>query len=267
MYYTVKTIFLLYLALPQTRGSSYLYANHLQPFFHNHETQIDAALASFKARLYAFFQEKARMVYQQVALGMIPGMQPAASAAPPQPEATGPAALASTLWASFAPSIGAAILGRSPSQAVPAAPHRRAATLATPGSSTFRNSAAITPELTAEERRKQLQAELDMLEKETDRVMTDSPGSGYAPLPAASGSVNFRKGGDNTIRGRPSTAQKNGFEDLAEEEMDGYDIGEEQHRMRRSMTVPQKRTSSWWGGWGSSAQPANAQPADARKNL
>ncbi|KAF8878063.1 TB2/DP1, HVA22 family-domain-containing protein [Infundibulicybe gibba] len=66
-YYTLKTLFLLYLALPQTRGSSYLYINHLQPFFHTHETQIDAALASFKAKVYAFVQERVRILWDHVA--------------------------------------------------------------------------------------------------------------------------------------------------------------------------------------------------------
>ena len=43
-YYGIKTIFLLYLSLPQTRGASYIYEQHLQPFFHTHEGQIDAAI-------------------------------------------------------------------------------------------------------------------------------------------------------------------------------------------------------------------------------
>jgi len=63
----MKMIFLLYLALPQTRGSSFIYVNYLQPFFHNHEGQIDATVASFKARIYLFVQERIRMLWEHVA--------------------------------------------------------------------------------------------------------------------------------------------------------------------------------------------------------
>ncbi|TFY75452.1 hypothetical protein EWM64_g8561, partial [Hericium alpestre] len=58
LYHTIKTLFLLYLALPQTAGSTYIYRAHLAPFLHAHETQIDAAMASLRTRALAFLQEK-----------------------------------------------------------------------------------------------------------------------------------------------------------------------------------------------------------------
>ncbi|EED78795.1 predicted protein, partial [Postia placenta Mad-698-R] len=55
-YYPVKTIFLLYLALPQTAGAAYLYHTHLQPFFAAHESQIDSTLAQLKGYIYSSLQ-------------------------------------------------------------------------------------------------------------------------------------------------------------------------------------------------------------------
>ncbi|KAK4685289.1 hypothetical protein P7C73_g4861, partial [Tremellales sp. Uapishka_1] len=45
-----KCIFFLYLSLPQSSGSSYIYRAHLEPFFNDHEADIDSFLASLKTR-------------------------------------------------------------------------------------------------------------------------------------------------------------------------------------------------------------------------
>jgi len=119
-YYTLKTIFLLYIALPQLQGSSYLYLSHLQPFFRSHESQIDSTLARVKARLYAFLQQRMRMMWDQ-ASGIATGQAAPASAvsreleeddrvgAVPPPSLAnpigGPMALASSLWASYGPGL------------------------------------------------------------------------------------------------------------------------------------------------------------------
>ncbi|KIO11216.1 hypothetical protein M404DRAFT_13376 [Pisolithus tinctorius Marx 270] len=124
MYYFLKTLFLLYLVLPQTQGSSYIYINHLQPFFHSHEAEIDATLASFKARLYAFVQERFRAIWEQVSgvLGQTSQIQSSGGlsaathtgAAPNLTDpASGPAQLVMGLWRSYGPGIiasGAAFL-------------------------------------------------------------------------------------------------------------------------------------------------------------
>ncbi|WVW86707.1 hypothetical protein I302_108761 [Kwoniella bestiolae CBS 10118] len=49
-YSLIKTLIFLYLSLPQSEGSSYIYNNHLAPFFHEHESDIDAFLASLRSR-------------------------------------------------------------------------------------------------------------------------------------------------------------------------------------------------------------------------
>ncbi|KAG6380124.1 TB2/DP1, HVA22 family-domain-containing protein [Boletus reticuloceps] len=115
MYYLMKTLFLLYLVLPQTRGSSYIYINHLQPFLHSHESQIDATLASLKARFYAFVQERFRALWDQLA-GTLRQQQQAQYApstggatvgAPPSlgDPVSGPAQLVAGLWRSYGPTL------------------------------------------------------------------------------------------------------------------------------------------------------------------
>jgi len=49
-YNLFKTLIFLYLSLPQSEGSSYIYQNHLAPFFHEHEADIDAFLYSLRTR-------------------------------------------------------------------------------------------------------------------------------------------------------------------------------------------------------------------------
>ncbi|GAA6047680.1 hypothetical protein JCM3770_001624 [Rhodotorula araucariae] len=43
-YHEVKTLVILWLALPQIQGSTYIYLHHLSPFLTSHEADIDAAL-------------------------------------------------------------------------------------------------------------------------------------------------------------------------------------------------------------------------------
>jgi len=118
-YYTLKTLFLLYLVLPQTQGSSYLYVWHLQPFLASHETEIDAGLSRAKARAYEFIAERMNALWNQFAPGFLanayaaqfaPTPQPEAAGAPPSmgDPASGPMAFAFNAWRSYAPSIIAA---------------------------------------------------------------------------------------------------------------------------------------------------------------
>ena len=117
-------LFLLYLALPQTRGSSYIYVNHLQPFFREHEQEIDATLASLKYRLYTYLQERVRMLWDHIAstLSQSSNANPPpggpASAQPPTlaDPVSGPSQLIGSLWRTYGPSIiagGATLLRQS----------------------------------------------------------------------------------------------------------------------------------------------------------
>ncbi|KAH9972538.1 TB2/DP1, HVA22 family-domain-containing protein [Lactifluus volemus] len=108
-YYLFKMLFLLYLALPQTQGASYLYLTHLEPTLRAHEQQIDAALAQLRARAFSFLQARARMLWDSIV----------ASASTPQPaphdSVSGPTQLLGTLWRTYGPAIvagGTALLQR-----------------------------------------------------------------------------------------------------------------------------------------------------------
>ena len=137
-YYLLKTIFLLYLALPQTAGSAWLYQTQLRPFFSAHENQIDTALAQLKAYLYTSLQRLLRRGWEQVsgAVSQAP-TQPAGSSlleedaathtgAPPSTHdpVSGPAQLVAGLWSTYGPGLlasGAALLTQAQASAAQAA--------------------------------------------------------------------------------------------------------------------------------------------------
>ncbi|WWC73498.1 uncharacterized protein I206_107469 [Kwoniella pini CBS 10737] len=52
-YSLIKTLIFLYLSLPQSEGSTYIYTNHLAPLFQEHESDIDAFLSSLRYRASA----------------------------------------------------------------------------------------------------------------------------------------------------------------------------------------------------------------------
>ncbi|KAF9238940.1 TB2/DP1, HVA22 family-domain-containing protein [Melanogaster broomeanus] len=225
MYYIMKTVFLLYLALPQTRGSSYIYINHLQPFFHSHESQIDAALASFKARLYAIVQERCRALWEQLAGALRQEQQQQAQYTPPGSgaagSASGPAQLVAGLWRSYGPSIiasGAALLSQG---------------AAASGSAT--EQAWRSPAGSSEH--------LDSTRPTRDQKR--HPGAAV-PIPPASGSVQVssRNSSDSDLRGRGSGK----FEEVdVPSDVEGYDVGGKGSGSEAGAARPTN-----WFGWGSS---------------
>ena len=116
-YYLFKMLFLLYIALPQTQGASYLYQAHLAPTLRAHESQIDAALAQLRMRVFAFLQARARMLWDSiVASATGPPSAPSASAVggggggsaqqPPLSDSvSGPTQMLGTLWRTYGPAI------------------------------------------------------------------------------------------------------------------------------------------------------------------
>ncbi|KAF9224846.1 hypothetical protein BS17DRAFT_807902 [Gyrodon lividus] len=236
MYYLIKTLFLLYLALPQTRGSSYIYINHLQPFFHSHESQIDAALASFRARLYAFVQERFRALWEQLAgaLGQqqqdqcAPGSGVGATGARPSlgDPVSGPAQLVVGLWRSYGPSIiasGAAFL----SQGAGAPGFGMEQAWRSPAGSFKRQESSRS----TRDRKHQPGAEIQPL-----------------PVPPASGSIqpSSRNSSDSELRGRGTGR----FEEVdVPSDVEGYDVSGRSSKGSGSDAAA--RPTSWFG-WGSS---------------
>ncbi|KIY49729.1 hypothetical protein FISHEDRAFT_40649, partial [Fistulina hepatica ATCC 64428] len=225
-YYPAKTLFLLYLALPQTKGSSYFYVNHLQPFFHSHESQIDATLASLKTRVYTFLQEQFRALWAMIATALgIPQQSTVPAPDEPPPPPGGVAQIATSLWQSFGPSIvatGAALLRQGANAPTVSSTSRPAAT------HPRQSSAQLV-----EERRRQLEAELAALD------------AGSVPMPSASPSLETPGSGEGHLRDR--TGSQSRFEEIeVPSDVEGYDVDS-----GVGHALPQQRRSSSWFGWGS----------------
>jgi len=244
-YYTMKTIFLLYLALPQTRGSSYIYTNHLQPFFHLHETQIDAALASFKSKVYSFLQERLRALWdhttsvvgqqQQAAFNPVGAATQTGAHPTLNDPVSGPAQLMSSLWTSYGPSIiasGTALLRQS---AVPTTTARP--TLNTPPPSYIRSDSSKS----VLERRKALEAEL--------ATLRDAEATAPVTTPSASSSLSPSRSSSTSLRERTNSGAGRFEEVEVPSDVEGYDVGGSEHGDGRP--DGQKRGS--WFGWGGSS--------------
>ena len=134
-YHLFKTLFLLYLALPQTRGASYVYAVHLHPFIAKHEVEIDAALGRVREEVWRWVMLRVRTLWENVASGEtlrgpVAGggggatlrSETQANARDIRAEApalpAGPMQLAYTLWQTYGPTLTALL--SSPSR--PASP-------------------------------------------------------------------------------------------------------------------------------------------------
>lgn len=248
-YYATKTLFLLYLALPQTHGSSYLYTNHLQPFFASHESQIDAALASFKSRIYTMVQERLRMLWEHVSASIGQQQQqshatfdqPAAGVGASTPPTlgdpvSGPAQLISTFWNSYGPSIiatGTALLRQTQSAAASSVPSREGL-----------NSPPIPPQPVRQdttqsilERRRALEAELASLPT--------------VPVPPADPATS-RSSSASDIRERTRKMSGSGerFVEVPSD-VEGYDVRDEAEVAggTEDRSGSQRKSSSWFG-WG-----------------
>ncbi|EAU92709.2 hypothetical protein CC1G_01754 [Coprinopsis cinerea okayama7 len=57
-YWECKTLFLLYLALPQTEGSTYIYQNYLRPFLAKNEAALDDGIVALQRNAFGFIQQK-----------------------------------------------------------------------------------------------------------------------------------------------------------------------------------------------------------------
>ncbi|CEL53203.1 Receptor expression-enhancing protein 4 OS=Rattus norvegicus GN=Reep4 PE=2 SV=1 [Rhizoctonia solani AG-1 IB] len=79
LYYYIKTIFLMYLALPQTQGATPLYNYRLLPLLEHYEPQIDASMARLRSRAYDFVRAKLQELWARVI-----------NAPPPSPSAPAP---------------------------------------------------------------------------------------------------------------------------------------------------------------------------------
>ncbi|KAI0752546.1 TB2/DP1, HVA22 family-domain-containing protein [Daedaleopsis nitida] len=257
LYYPLKTLFLLYLALPQTSGSAWLYHTQLRPFFAAHESEIDSALATGKVYILNYVQRLLRRAWEQLSgavshaqthpSGPSPLEEEAAThtGAPPSmgDPVSGPAQLVAGLWSTYGPSIiasGAALLTQAQASAARAAANAGSSAA---GSSSSSSSSQRRGETS--ERRRQLEAELAALEQEPVGYdvssATSSPAFETVPMPP-----------DTQRRGSSGSGGGNGkstFEEVeVPSDMEGDFPGHPAQRGEQSR-------SSWfgWGGAGAGA--------------
>ncbi|KDQ56823.1 hypothetical protein JAAARDRAFT_36300 [Jaapia argillacea MUCL 33604] len=279
-YYPIKTTFLLYLALPQTQGSSYLYSKHLQPFFHEHESEIDATLASLKTRVYVFVQEQVRNLWGHVASSMGPqppdfvgaGRAPDVnSSAPPSlgDPLSGPTQLVTSFWRSYGTAIiasGAAMLRQSTAAAGSSNQALNSPPLDTP--SGFGAPLPGTDSRAREDRRRRLQAELEALEgasaMSTPNMAPYDVSSPPPPppfpipvIPRASASYHpspSRESSSSDLRERSGAGTSGRFEEVeipSDAEGEGYVYGP-------GGRPPAQKRTSWFFGWGGEGAPQGA---------
>ncbi|KAG1784129.1 TB2/DP1, HVA22 family-domain-containing protein [Suillus placidus] len=61
-YWESRTLFLLYLSLPQIQGSTYIYKTYLEPFCSKNEAELDSGIASAQNNVLSFLQSRISML-------------------------------------------------------------------------------------------------------------------------------------------------------------------------------------------------------------
>ncbi|KAI0030203.1 TB2/DP1, HVA22 family-domain-containing protein, partial [Vararia minispora EC-137] len=65
-YWELKTILLLFLSLPQTEGSRYIYKSYLEPYYLQHEADIDQSIESVQTEGLAWLQAHLARLWEVV---------------------------------------------------------------------------------------------------------------------------------------------------------------------------------------------------------
>ncbi|KAG2150187.1 TB2/DP1, HVA22 family-domain-containing protein [Suillus cothurnatus] len=61
-YWETRTLFLLYLSLPQTQGSTHIYKTYFEPFCSKNEAELDSSIASAQNNVLGFLQSRISML-------------------------------------------------------------------------------------------------------------------------------------------------------------------------------------------------------------
>ncbi|KAK0208182.1 TB2/DP1, HVA22 family-domain-containing protein [Desarmillaria ectypa] len=131
-HWEIKTIFLLFLSLPQTQGSTFVYDTYLKPFFVKNHNSIDSGIISIQGSIITFIHTRLYAVWEllwSVINKTPPPGQPPAAAPPPTAGFSVESAMG--LWRTYGPSLLSAIQTGS-ARAAPATP----VTLSAPAAST-----------------------------------------------------------------------------------------------------------------------------------
>ena len=261
-------VFLLFLALPQTQGSTFIYQVHVAPLLRAHENQIDAAVSKMKTHLYAFLQERFQALLDQVTKTMgIPQQQHANVVPAPNVGAANPPTLADPLsgaaqmvsgwWTTYAPAVianGAAyIASRQQAAAAQAAQNAASRRNVQPeGYDVSGLATGSSRRMSVEARRATLEAELAALGPApiTDMSDTIRPSANDNSPPSSSSSISYgaeprpRRRTESGVTAESSSDGDAGkYENIAAEDVGSG--GEESSSNRRS---------GWFAGWGASRQ-------------
>ncbi|EMD41926.1 hypothetical protein CERSUDRAFT_90515 [Gelatoporia subvermispora B] len=124
-YWETKTVFLLFLSLPQTQGSTWIFHTYLHPYFAKNEASIDAGIAAAQSNALTFVQTRLTALWQilwdlatkgaPAAQGQAQGTITSGVRAAPNP-----LDMAKGLWNSFGPSVLGAF--QQPPREVPPRP-------------------------------------------------------------------------------------------------------------------------------------------------
>ncbi|KAF8560211.1 hypothetical protein OG21DRAFT_1502545 [Imleria badia] len=117
-YWELRTIFLLYISLPQTQGSVYVYKTLLEPWFAKNEADLDAVLTSAQTNTIDFCRTRITALFDLV--GSALNKTPVAGQSTPTGDAQKPAISVDNLkglWANYGPSVLAAFAPKDTSDA------------------------------------------------------------------------------------------------------------------------------------------------------
>lgn len=257
-YYLLKTLFLLFLSLPQTQGSTFIYTVHLSPFLRTHELEIDSALTQFKLAIYNFAQDKLKALWQQF-VGTSLSSQgaetvPSVGAINPPSRSdpiSGAVQWAAGWWNAYAPAViatGAAYIASRQQAAENAAQRHRRKSLAQtqrPESYLPSASSSLYPPQTSDTasviaRRRALEAELAALPPTSPVPETPIDSLGGLSEDARTSSSSSFLTGDGIRKRRESGSEDEGrYERVSREELEGEE-----------RPGNDNRGGWWWGGKG-----------------
>ncbi|PBL01170.1 hypothetical protein ARMGADRAFT_1007208 [Armillaria gallica] len=121
-HWEIKTVFLLFLSLPQTQGSTFVYDTYLKPFFVKNHNSIDSGIISIQGSIITFIHTRLYAVWEllwSVVNKTPPPGQPPAAAPPPTAGFSVESAMG--LWRTYGPSLLSAIQTGN-ARAAPATP-------------------------------------------------------------------------------------------------------------------------------------------------
>ncbi|KAL1748584.1 TB2/DP1, HVA22 family-domain-containing protein [Schizophyllum fasciatum] len=107
-YWELKTLFLLFLSLPQLSGSTWVYNTYISPYFTKNEADIDKSIAAVQSNTVAFLTDKLSGLWGMVQGGVSKANAQAAAQqgqAQPPTAAASPVQTAMNLWNSYGPAV------------------------------------------------------------------------------------------------------------------------------------------------------------------